>query len=176
MEGLSQVTGNALSMLALSALSLGAGGVLPASAASHTVQIVAMGTGGCANQFCYQPATQAATSGDNITWQNSTTTSHTVTRCDPTNCAGQGPGTGGDNFGSTSLIGTAGSYQFTFQGSGTYLYYCQVHGYGVMHGEVDITPAATVAETPYVPLLALPAILVVGGLAVRRRLQRRQAS
>jgi plastocyanin len=122
------------------------------AAGQHSVQITAMGAG-CTNFYCFGPATVAAASGDTVTWTNGTTAYHTITRCDASACAGQGPGTGGDALSSPTLFGS-GSFSHAFSAGGTYLYYCTVHGYAVMHGEVDVSggppppPPPTPRPTP----------------------------
>jgi len=135
-------------------------GGVAASAASQTVQIVASGTSGCTSLFCFVPSTANAASGDTITWSNGTGAPHTVTPCSAANCSGQGPGTGTDTWGSPGQISPSGTYQHTFAGSGTYFYFCAVHGYSVMHGEV-IVAAAPPANTPESPVSAL--LIIAGG-------------
>jgi LPXTG-motif cell wall-anchored protein len=76
-----------------------------------------------------------------------------VTRCDAPDCNGVGGGTGGDaTFTSANIAAGGGStFSHTFHGAGTYHYYCQVHGYFVMHGTITVlaaTPPTTSAPTP----------------------------
>jgi plastocyanin len=148
-------------------------GGLAASAANQSVQIVATGAG-CTSAFCFVPSTVNATQGDAVTWTNTTTAPHTVTRCDTTNCAGQDGGTGSDTFGSPGNIAPGGgTYQHTFVGAGTYFYYCAVHGYAVMHGEVVAATAPPTPEAPTAGLLVVAAGGVLGvAIAVRRRRHR----
>jgi plastocyanin len=99
--------------------------------------------------FGFQPTPLSAAVSDDVTWTNTTTsTPHTVTRCDA-NCP-VGPGSGTDaGFGSTASIAGGATYSHTFTASGTYIYYCQVHGYAAMHGEVDVTsPLLRVTSSP----------------------------
>jgi plastocyanin len=112
------------------------------------VSLVDAGTSGCASTHCYVPAATNITSDTQVTWTNTSTVGHTVTRCTPADCAGQDGGTGNDNgFGGKEHIAPGLSYQFTFADPGTYFYFCRVHGYSVMHGEVIVT-AATPPPTP----------------------------
>jgi plastocyanin len=112
------------------------------------VSLVDAGTSGCASAHCYVPAATNITSDTQVTWTNTSTVGHTVTRCTPADCAGQDGGTGNDNgFGGKEHIAPGLSYQFTFADPGTYFYFCRVHGYSVMHGEVIVT-AATPPPTP----------------------------
>ncbi len=117
------------------------------AAAAHGVQIVT-----CTNVYCFDPSTVSGDPGDGVMWTNTTGASHTVTRCDASACAGQGPGTGGDTLNSPTLMPNGGSYSHTFNSSGTYFYYCSIHGYARMHGEVVVsatsTPAPTARPTP----------------------------
>jgi PKD repeat protein len=52
---------------------------------------------------------------------------------------GVGGGTGTDNWTASPNIGNGQSYQKTFTGAGTYVYYCSIHGYTAMHGTITIT-------------------------------------
>ena len=102
--------------------------------AGPTVKIVNMG-GSCTSFFCYKPGKISINAGTTVTWINTTGVSHTVTRCTKPAC-GVGGGTGkATGFGS-GVIGPGGSYSFTFSSKGTYVYYCMIHGYGVMHARV----------------------------------------
>jgi hypothetical protein len=73
-----------------------------------------------------------------------------VTRCTPAACNGASGGTGNDpQFSSMTLaLPPNGSASFTFTQPGTYVYYCTIHGYALMHGTITVTaaaPATTVA-------------------------------
>jgi plastocyanin len=111
------------------------------------VQIVNSG-GTCTSSFCFQPPVQTAAAGDTVTWTNGTFAPHTVTRCDTTSCSGQGPGTGADTLGSPppNIAPNGGTYAHTFSGAGTYFYFCAIHGYATMHGEVNVAAAPTTIQ------------------------------
>jgi plastocyanin len=93
----------------------------------------------CASEFCFQPATPTIHASKTVQWVNRSTATHTVTRCSVAACGVSG-GTGSTNngFGSGD-IGPGQSYRFTFAGTGTYVYYCTLHGYATMHGTITVT-------------------------------------
>lgn len=143
--------------------------------------------------FCFVPAQMTITAGDTVTWSNRSGTEHTVKRCDPAGCDGKSGGTGTDaNFGSATIaLRAGGTFQFTFDQPGTYVYYCTIHGYSLMHGTITVTAAppttldllplptpqtnvpTTVASGPHLAstggstdgTLAVAAIMLVLGLA-----------
>jgi plastocyanin len=58
-----------------------------------------------------------------------------VTRCTVAACGVSG-GTGHDQgFGSGTIL-PGGTYSFTFQTKGSYVYYCAIHGYQTMHARI----------------------------------------
>jgi len=88
--------------------------------------------------FCYKPASVSVASGTKVVWKNNTAIQHTVSRCTMPACPVSG-GTGTDTgFGSGTIAG-GGTYQFVFHHKGTYVDYCKIHGYAVMHGTVTVT-------------------------------------
>lgn len=115
----------------------------PWSAAAATASVaIKEGPPGCSSpSYCYTPATVTVFPGDTVTWSNGSDAPHTVTRCTPSACAGNGPGTGPDDGPASGTVAANGSYSFTFHGPGSYLYYCTVHGYAVMHGTVTVAAA-----------------------------------
>jgi plastocyanin len=123
-------------VLAIEGLGTGA-----ASAANQAVSIF---------DFGFTPTPLSSTVGDTVTWTNSTSgTPHTVTRCDA-GCP-VGPGTGTDSgFGSSAIISGGGTYAHTFTAPGSYIYYCQIHGYASMNAEVDVvaSPRLRVQSSP----------------------------
>jgi plastocyanin len=112
---------------------------LPASAqvvpAFH-VHIVNQG-GTCTSLFCFQPQTASVASGTKVVWKNVSGAAHTVTRCTVAACGVSG-GTGTDTGFGSSVIVPGTKYKFVFHGRGTYVYYCQIHGYALMHGTVTV--------------------------------------
>jgi hypothetical protein len=79
-------------------------------------------------------------------------------RCTPAACNGASGGTGVDaTFSNTTMAVPSGATaQYTFNGPGTYVYYCSLHGYAVMHGTITVTAAAptttaSAAPTPLPP-------------------------
>ncbi|HEY2702393.1 MAG TPA: plastocyanin/azurin family copper-binding protein [Candidatus Dormibacteraeota bacterium] len=108
---------------------------------------------GCSAGFCYAPADIDIRDGATVTWFNNSAAAHTVTRCTPAACAGQGPGDGPDALGDSGPFANGASWFFTFRTPGRYVYYCSLHGYRVMHGSVTVHAAGPQATpTPAQPL------------------------
>jgi plastocyanin len=116
----------------------GASSAAPAAMPAVKVQIVAGAKCMPASEFCFKSANINVHSGTRVTFLNKTLTTHTVTRCTTAACAGHNGGTG-TQAGLGSTIGANGKYSFVFRKPGTYLYYCQIHGYATMHGMVTVT-------------------------------------
>lgn len=101
--------------------------------------------------FCFVPEQLTVAVGDTVSWVNTTGTAHTVTRCTPAACNGASGGTGTDaSFGSADVAATSGAtFSHVFTEPGTYVYYCRIHGYALMHGTITVTAApTTTAPTP----------------------------
>jgi plastocyanin len=122
------VSGLALSIVLATSMASAAG---PAS-----VTITSTGCGG--TLFCFKPSTQMVSDGEGVKWTNSTSVTHTVTRCTPAACGGLGPGSGTDSTFTSATIAASGTFTHTFHGTGTYNYYCAIHGFAVMHGSVVV--------------------------------------
>ncbi len=104
-----------------------------------TIRIVPSTSCTPATLYCFKPASKTVASGTKVNFKNTSIAPHTVTRCDALHCAGAGGGTGTDTgFGSTTIAAGA-KYSFVFHGAGTYVYYCAIHGYAVMHGTITVT-------------------------------------
>jgi plastocyanin len=113
----------------------------PMASALVVKQVVQMGSGAACSTgttFCYQPKKATVGSGTKVVWKNPTPAPHTVTRCAGTNCPVSG-GTGSDGGLASPVIASGSKYAFVFHGKGTYVYYCTIHGYAVMHGKVVVT-------------------------------------
>ncbi|MGO9874011.1 MAG: plastocyanin/azurin family copper-binding protein [Acidimicrobiia bacterium] len=109
--------------------------------------------------FCFVPEQVTVAVGDTVTWVNRSGAGHTVTRCTPAACDGTSGGTGTDtSFSSANVAAASGTtFSHTFTAAGTYVYYCQIHGYALMHGTVTVTAAATTttpASSPTASTLA----------------------
>jgi len=115
-------------------------------AKSLAVSIVASG-GSCANEYCFSPADLAVHQDQTVTWSNATSVMHTVSSCTTSACSGVGPGTGTDPTFNSGLISPSGTFVLEFHGTGTYNYYCMVHGYLVMHGTITVKPFAVKTKT-----------------------------
>ena len=75
-----------------------------------------------------------------------TSVEHTVTRCTTSACP-VGPGNGTDAAFGSGDLGAGQRFSVTFQNLGTYNYYCQVHGYSVMHGTVTVVAKLKITTT-----------------------------
>ncbi len=135
------------------AVAAGTGGATsPVSArtvAARTVAVAIQNGGACGQVFCFSPQTLTVTSGTKVTWSNMTAVNHTVTRCTAAACP-VGAGTGTDAAFGSGLLGAGQTFSATFQGLGTYNYYCQIHGYTIMHGTVTVVAKLkiTTAQLP----------------------------
>ena len=106
---------------------------------SASVKIVASGAN--CSFFCFTPQNVTIHQAGTVTWSNVSGTEHTVSRCTTSQCNGVNGGTGGDpSFSHTMLAGS--KFTLTFHKAGTYIYYCMIHGYALMHGKVTVLPFA----------------------------------
>jgi plastocyanin len=121
-------------VLALLLMAIGSDAAASTTATTSSVRIVNNGPH-CTSFFCYKPGRLVINAGTTVTWTNRTSTSHTVTRCTVAAC-GVGGGTGKDQGFGSGTIPPGGTYSFTFQSKGTYVYYCAIHGYSVMHARI----------------------------------------
>ena len=78
---------------------------------------------------CYLPATVSINAGDTVSWSNDDTAAHTVT----SGSAADGPSGVFDS----SLLIAGGTFEHTFDSSGTEDYYCMVHPW--MTGSVQVS-------------------------------------
>jgi len=78
---------------------------------------------------CYIPATVSINAGDTVSWLNDDTAAHTVT----SGSAVDGPSGVFDS----SLLIAGGTFEYTFDSSGTEDYYCMVHPW--MIGSVQVS-------------------------------------
>jgi plastocyanin len=138
------------------ALVVGGAQVVSTTSAAAATAVTINGVAGCTGTiFCYVPPTVTVSSGDTVTWTNQSGAPHTVTRCDPSACNGTDGGTGADPaFDISVASGNGTAVNQTFNGAGTYNYYCRIHGFAVMHGTVtvqgqtaDTSPATPAAGT-----------------------------
>ena len=83
--------------------------------------------------------------GDTVTWVNRTGVEHTVVRCTPAACNGVSGGSAATDSFAPGTVGAAqgATFSHTFAEPGTYVYYCTIHGYALMHGTITVSPAAT---------------------------------
>jgi plastocyanin len=124
---------------AFSALSLSIVIATSTSAAAATSNVT-ISSAQCAGGaiFCYKPSTLTVTNGSGVKWTDATSVQHTVTRCTAAACNGTGPGSGTDSTFTTATLAPNGTFTHTFHGTGTYNYYCSIHGFAAMHGSVTV--------------------------------------
>ncbi len=144
------------------------GGLLAtrAPADAHTVSspqvtgITIMG-GACAGggtAFCFNPEVVHIAQGSQVTWTNASGVGHTASSCTPLACSGAPANTGHNTF-SVSIGAPAGSTgSFTFTSAGKYFYYCMIHGYTLMHGEIIIVASPKI--TMFTPTSGAPGTTV----------------
>ena len=107
--------------------------------------------GGGGSEYCYNPESANAVTGETVTWTGST---HTATLCTAAACPGAPASSAScDNFN----VSISGSGTYTFRNPGTCYYYCQVHGYSAMHAVITVAQAATPAPATPTPAPAPPA-------------------
>ena len=125
----------------LAARSLGAAAPVAKPRAVSGPTVVA--SSNCAT-FCFVPAGLTVAVGQTVTWVNRTGAPHNVTRCTPAACNGASGGTGTDTTFTAGDIGAASgaTFRHTFTAPGTYVYWCTIHGYALMHGTITVTAAA----------------------------------
>ena len=78
---------------------------------------------------CYIPATVSINAGDTVSWSNDDTAAHTVT----SGSATDGP----SGMFDSSLLIAGGTFEQTFDASGTLDYYCMVHPW--MTGSIQVS-------------------------------------
>ena len=78
---------------------------------------------------CYIPYEVTISVGDTVTWSNDDTAAHTVT-------SGTSSG-GADGVFDSSLFMSGSTFEFTFDDSGTFDYFCMVHPW--MTGQVQVS-------------------------------------
>lgn len=82
----------------------------------------------CMTASTFDPTTLTVSAGTRVTWQNGSSTGHTVT---------SNPGSG-ETF--DESVGGNSSFSFTFNTAGTYGYHCRIHGSPTsgMHGTIIV--------------------------------------
>ena len=102
---------------------------MPIAPLIHYVSIpVNVSSPGCeSTNECYLPYSLEIQAGDTVSWSNDDTAAHTVTSGTP-----DGP----DGVFDSSLFMAGNTFEFTFDESGTYSYFCMVHPW--MIGEIIV--------------------------------------
>ncbi len=103
--------------------------------------------GTCTEIYCFEPGSLSIFQAQTVTWTNTTTVAHTVTSCSAAACSGVGPGTGTDPAFNSGFIPAGTTFSHQYHGTGTYNYYCMVHGYAVMHGIITVQAFAVKTST-----------------------------
>jgi len=83
--------------------------------------------------FCYRPAALTVSPNTVVTVTNSSVDIHSLTRCTVAACGAGNAGDGPQTF-DTGHLSSGATAQITLKHPGTYVYYCTIHGYSVMHG------------------------------------------
>jgi len=132
-----------------------------AAPASATVSVTSNGSD-CAIG-CFTPAQTTIAAGGTVTFTNASGVDHTVKRCTPAQCEGNDGGTGVDaDFTSGAFdLTTDGTFDVTLAQPGTYVYYCSLHGYALMHGTITVTAAGPATTAPPIPPPVAPTVAVV---------------
>ena len=114
--------------------------------------------------FCYTPASASSTVGTQVVWTNQGGSAHTVTRCTAGAC-GTGGGSGTDStFVNSGTIQPGGKFTHTFTSPGTYVYYCQIHGYTLQRGTITIAGSTgSTTTTPTTRPSSTTTTTVAGG-------------
>ena len=96
------------------------------------------GVPGCeATNECYIPYEVTVAQGATVTWSNDDSAAHTVTSGTPAE--------GHDGLFDSSLFMAATTYEFTFDETGTFDYFCMVHPW--MVGVVNVSESSSMGET-----------------------------
>jgi plastocyanin len=98
------------------------------------------------SEFCYRPTALTVSAGTTVDVTNNSMAPHSLTRCTVSACGSGNTGDGTQSF-DTGVLSHGSSAQVTLTKPGTYVYYCTVHGYSVMHGSFTVT-AASSSATP----------------------------
>lgn len=112
-------------------------GVAPAGAAGAAVSIADATTCLNGSVFCYRPAALAVNPNTTITITNTSVDIHSLTRCTVAACGAGNVGSGPGTF-DTGHLASGAAAQITLKHPGTYVYYCTIHGYSVMHGTFTV--------------------------------------
>ena len=109
--------------------------------------------------FCFVPARTTIVAGGTVTWIDKSGTEHNIARCDPVQCEGVSGGSGADAAFTAAHfpLPASGTAKFTFTQPGTYVYYCTIHGYALMHGTITVTAAPASTTSPVTAAPATPA-------------------
>jgi plastocyanin len=137
-------------VLALPAIAVAFALAASSASAQQTVTVDVGDTFFCDSSFQGGVCTTTIDAGDTVSWDFGGSLAHTTTEC-----GGDCSSPSGSPLWDSGTMST-GTFEHTFDTPGTYVYYCQVHGAGVMQGEIVVQGAAqqptaaatTVTTTP----------------------------
>ena len=113
---------------------------------------VTITSGGCTgggSAYCYTPEALSIPTGTTVVWTNESGVQHTATKCTATACAGAPASTGTQTFAIVIAAANGSTGSFTFTSAGTYIYYCSIHGYSLMHAKITVVkPPKITSFTP----------------------------
>ena len=126
-------------LLALGAIAVGEVSTASAATTPPKPVTVTITSAACPGHkiYCFKSAALKVTKGTKVVWKNASAAPHTVTRCTVSTCHVSG-GTGTDPKLKSPTINPGKTYTFTFHHAGTYVYFCLVHGYTIMHGTITV--------------------------------------
>jgi plastocyanin/putative transposon-encoded protein len=120
--------------------------LLPASPA-HADMDVFIVDGTC-GKHCFDPETVFTNVGVPVKWTSFSIEAHDILRCSLGPCPFNG-GTGADSsFVGSPELQPGETFSHNFSAPGTYNYYCEIHGYAIMHGTVTVTGEPAPADPP----------------------------
>ncbi|MEX2159277.1 MAG: plastocyanin/azurin family copper-binding protein [Dehalococcoidia bacterium] len=125
--------------------------LVPGRAEAATVHITVTDTYYCSPSYYFGVCPTTINTGDTVTWDFSGTY-HTTTECGGMSCVDPAPPS--PVFDSGIVFGT-GTYSFTFNTPGTYLYQCGIHG-AAMRGQITVAAAvggvAELSQVQFAPV------------------------
>ncbi len=140
-------TAAALAVVVFTSAPVGAGGA--------TVVITKTVCSGGGSKYCYSPEDPTITVGSTVEWiNNDTTVTHNVAICPNDSICPGTPASPPWPCGTLSVKLNGGTASCTFTTAGKYYYYCSLHGYLAMHGEITVagappTPTPKTDSYPY---------------------------
>jgi plastocyanin len=127
----------------------------PVAAGGATVTITKTVCSGGGTKYCYSPEDPTISMGSSVEWINNDAVTHNVAQCPSASiCPGAPNASSGWTCGTLSVKLDGGTASCTFNTAGKYYYYCSLHGWSAMHGEITVTgtpPTPTPTAKPPTP-------------------------